>query len=402
MSDELNTVENAPAIEATSDVSPEPQGDIFADANFDKEFGLEPENGQSDESQPDEKVTDPPATRQSEEVTPKQAEEEVKTATADETKTEAEPTDESLKFNEKLNWDDDKVPFREEYKNLKQAYLELAESSVEAQFLGSPNEFKDWMKQKSPTSYNEVGALLAQESAEMQPKEWLEFFAENNPDLLAEIASGREGMTQERLKAELEVLLDEDDDDVQATIEKNRAGVEAKPKETPQEQRVREVLEREERRELTAIQTEVFQPIEREIDSLVSNAGLEYSEQVDWNKFDQLDEEAKFKIMINEFIPFWIGKRVENNPSQRSMQARLEEFINKKDKTSAANLSHPAKIAATNYAGEVLSILTGKKAQTKKAETESPTKQIPQPIVKAANASHQVPQTGAIDWSGAA
>ena len=121
--------------------------DVFADHDFDKEFGLPAEEKPTPDVSPDvTKDPDPPATRQGEEIeregadtTDKSAEGETAKA-PEEDKTEATEPDKEGQFkaNEKLNWDDDKVPFREEFKNLKTAYLELLNDSLEAKFISNP------------------------------------------------------------------------------------------------------------------------------------------------------------------------------------------------------------------------------------------------------------------------
>lgn len=405
MSDELDTATGGdftPDVAGDSSTPDVTSTDVFADNDFSAAFGLEPEVKTADEPAPEViEDTDPPADPPGTEVEPgKEAEAEVE-------KPEAKANADKPEFalNEKLNWDDDKVPFRKEFQNLKAAYLKQLESSPEAQYLNSPQEFAKWMKETSPTSFNEVGGILATESATSHPKEWIEFLANNNPDLMAEIVSGREGMTAERLKAELSVILDDDDEDVQAALEKAKAaGAEnVKPEETPEQKEIREWREERQAQEYQKVVGEVFQPIEEAVDSLVSQAGLEIKESDYKGKnFDSLDEDTKFKVMVNELIPLWIDLRVKQDPKLVSMQSRLEGFLSKKDLTSAKALQHPAQIAATNFVSEFLEIVTGYRAKTKQSETTSPAKTKPPAQVRSAgaNGNGSVP-TGAptkADW----
>jgi hypothetical protein len=393
MSDELD-----PGI---SDAAP--AGDMFADNNFDTEFGLEPEPA-PDQPAPDAPVvTDPPVPRQDAEVTT----EEPPPAVAE--PAEAEPKDESAQTpDEKLNWDTAPKAFRDSYDALKKDYLARAETDVANTYLSAPTEFAKWMKDQSPTSYQEVGTLLATESAETNPKAWLEYFAAEQPDLLAQIATGitdvdtdgKPLMTMERLKAELDEVYD--DDEIAAIIERNKANAPKAVAETAEQKEVREWREERERTQITAIQSEVFQPIEQEIDTLVSTAGLEIKESdYKGKKFSEMDAETQFKFAVNQMLPMWIDLRIKQDPKLVSMQARLEDFIGKKDKTSAAALSHPAKIAATNFASEFISLMTGKRAEAAKAETESPTTTKPKPhVASAGNGNGAVPAlNGAPDWT---
>ncbi len=167
---------------------------------------------------------------------------------------------------------------------------------------------------------------------------------------------------------------------------------------------MREILERDEHQQVTAIQREVFQPIEQEIDALVSEAGLEIKESDYKGKdFATLDGDTQFKVMVNEFISMWIDYRAQRDPKMASLQARLEDLITKKDKTAAASLAHPAKIFATNCANEVLSTLTRVRASAVKSETDIPTPAPPPPrVASAGNGNGLAPANdGPIDWSGA-
>lgn len=405
MSDEL--ADSAPSGDFTPDVSadssPADAGvntDVFADNDFSTEFGLEPEIKTGDEPSPPDvtEVTDPPVTHHDAEVTPQA-----------EAKTEGEkPEDKAdaekqFALNEKLNWEDDKVPFRKEFQNLKAAYMKQLESSPEAQYLNSPQEFAKWMKETSPTSFNEVGGILATESANSHPKEWIEYLAKENADVMAQILSGRPDITAERLKAELSILLDDDDPDVQEALEKARAEAPTdKPTETPEQKEIREWREQRQVEEYKQVVGEVFQPIEEAVDGLISQAGLEIKQSDYQGKnFDSLDEDTKFKVMVNELIPLWIDYRVQQDPKLVSMQSRLEGFLSKKDVTSAKALQHPAQIAATNFVNEFLEIVTGHRAKSKQSETESPAKTKPPAVVRSAGAQSNGVPTGSPtkeDW----
>lgn len=394
--------------DAAPDVSGDsssPDAGAGADAStgltFDKEFGLEPEAPVADPKTPAaEVVTDPPAVQPGTEVKPG---EEVAKPEGDKTPEEkaAEAADkpkDQFTENEKLNWDDDKVPFREEFKNLKQAYLAALETDVTAQFVNEPQKFADWMKETSPTSFNEVGAMLATESANSHPKEWVEYLAKNHPDLIAQAASGREDITAERLKAELSVILDEDDPDVKAALERSTAAPEAeKPAETEEQKRVKEILARDEQQESARVTSEVFQPIETAVNNLVAEAGLEIDRSAYMDKnFDELDEDTQFKAVVNEMIPMYIEHRVSKDPRLVAMQGRLEGFLATKDANgnpkkpdlkSAKTLQHPIQIAATNFTSDFLRIITGAKAKSKLADTKSPANEPPPPMVKGAGAA---------------
>lgn len=372
------TVAEAPVADVAPDGGESATPDVFEGQNFDKEFGLEPE---------DDTVTDPPDSHQVQEAV-KAEEEEVEVDDAPETVAEEpapEPADDTL--SEKLNWDSAPKQFRQEFKELKQAFMELANSSVESQFLTSPSEFKKWMEDTSPTSFQEIGTQIATDSANANPKGWLEYFVANQPDLMAEMLTGREGMTADRLKAELEILLDDDEEDVQAAMEKAKANKVEEPKETAEQKEIREWREEREREKQAAIYKEVAGPIETAINSLVSEAGYEIALDAYKGKdFASFDEDTQFRVMLNEFIPQWIESRFESDAKLRNMQARAQEFLAKGDKQSALQLQHPLKIAATNFAAEALSLLTGRRAKAKQSETASPAQDAPKPMVKTAGA----------------
>lgn len=404
-----DNLSDAPDISVQADAPAESDApetsDDFAELDADAIFGLPKETVNSDEDTTDETVvTDPPASRQSAEVTKEEAADEKPVADAEPTETD----DTTVKFNEKLNWDDDKVPFRKEFKELKDAYLQLAKSDVATSFVSQPDKFAEWMRETSPTSYNEIGTILATESAKANPKQWLEFFAETNPDLMAQIATGRADLTRDRLLAELAYINpDEDEEDIQAKL----AEAEPKPEaaETPEQKEIRELREWREQQQreqesaaVAQVRDTVFQPIEQEVNRLVSEAGLEIKDSAfESQNFAELDEDTQFKVMVNRMLPVWIDYRIAQDARLKSMQSRLEEFVNKRDAKSAANLLHPARIAVTNFTNEFLSVVTGQKAKSKAKELEIPTKPAPKPVIKsAANISGAAfgNDSGAIDW----
>lgn len=405
-------VESAPA----ADVQSAPDFS-FNDADYNQLFGLEPEvketpvaEQSAPTTEPDVKAPDQPATRQGEEPV----------ATPEPEAPKAEESDKDAKDgqfapNEKLNWDTAPKHFREEHKTLKEAFMTLAEGHPQVQYLQDPSAFATWMKETSPTSYTEVGKLLATESAASHPKEWAEYLYEKNPDILAEIVTGKEGMTADKLKAELSLLSDEDEPDVQALIEKQKAtAAETKKEETPQEKQVRELLEKEAAREYQEAFQQVSGPIESAVNELVSQAGLEADfKALQQQDFTKLSEDDQFKFVVNQGIPHWIEQRIQADPRLASMQARMEHFLAVKDEKgnpkkpdvqSAMNLLHPLRIAVTNFTNEYLAAMTGKRAQAKQAEVAPPTQPPPAPPqVKSAGAGQQAftaPPTGEIDWSG--
>lgn len=388
--------------DVSADSSPADAGintDVFADNDFSKEFGLEPEIKTGDEPAPDvTEVADAPANHQGTDVAP-QAEAKPE---GDKPDSEAD-AEKQFALNEKLNWEDDKVPFRKEFQNLKDAYMKQLESSPKAQYLNSPQEFAKWMKETSPTSFNEVGGILATESANNHPKEWIEYLAKENADVMAQILSGRPDITAERLKAELSVILDEDDPDVKEALEKAKAASPTEnPTETPEQKEIREWREQRQAEEYRQVVGEVFQPIEEAVDGLISQAGFEINlTDYQGKNFDSLDEDTKFKVMVNELIPLWIDYRVQQDPKLVSMQSRLEGFLSKKDVTSAKALQHPAQIAATNFVNEFLEIVTGHRAKLKQSETASPAKTKPPAQVRSAGSQSNGIPTGSPtkeDW----
>lgn len=370
--------------------------------DYDSIFGLEPESKQTLESDTDTPdvppAADPPASRQSAEVETDAKGEGDETPDPD-----AKEQPKSRDFNDKLNWDSAPKQFREEFDLLKKDFLELAQNAPEAKFLNDPNGFTEWMKETSPTSFQEIGKTLATESATQFPKEWTEFLLSQNPDIVAELVSGREGMTLDRLKAELDVILDDDDLDVQARLEEMKAaGQKAETPESPEMKELREWREERERQKQHAMLGEVFGPVESAINGLVSEAGLEIDlASIRDKDIGSLSDEERFKVMVNELIPVWIDRRVRATPELASMQARLEEFLNKNDVVSAKRLQHPMRIAATNFAAELIGAFTNARAKTIEAKSAPPTTTAPNPIVKSASAAAiGSPESGEIDWSG--
>lgn len=371
-----------------------PETDVFAGLDTDSIFGLEKEPASSDDTADVTTAPDQPAPRQGESI----ATEDPDSSTEGQGDTTQTKDDTGFKFNEKLNWENgntgSQVPFREEFKALKEEYQRILASSPESQFISSPQDFAAWMKEKSPTSYNQVGALLATESATSHPEQWIDFFLEDasNADLIAKKISGRDDMTAERLRAELEVVLDEDDPDVKAVMERRQAEAKAaetgKPEETPEQKRIRELLEKEERREMAEFRSQVFGPVEKAVNGLISQAGLEIDDSVlDGKSPKDLDPETRFKVLVNDLMPTYIGRRADADPVLKNMQARLAEFEKAKDITSALAMQHAIKIAVTNIASEFLEIITAKRAQAKAEEDIPPTNGSPPPIVRSAGAS---------------
>lgn len=393
MSDELDVTAESSTADVTAEPSPAP--------DFEAMFGLEPEPATEPAPKVAEEVTlddpevaDPPVPHQ---------EEEVKDAPPEEAPAEE---DSAFKFNEKLNWDDgpeSQKQFRAEYKALKQEYLRNLENSVESQFINNPQDFAKWMEEASPTSFNELGALLTTRSAQEAPQAWVDYLLANNPDLLAEKVSGREGMTLERLKGELSFVLDEDDEAVQAALDKFKVPDEAaKTEETPEQKEIREWRQERAQAKHQEVVNEVFQPIENAVNDLVSQAGLEIKPaDYQGKKFEDLDEETRFKVLVNDVvIPNAIEYYVQNDPKLVSMQKRLQDFIAQGDVTSAKALQHQAQIVATNAVAATLEALTGQRAKAKTADTLPPVKEPPKTMVKGAGAAASLP-TGmptADDW----
>jgi hypothetical protein len=379
-------VADAPVIETVADDASvvDAPAELFTVTDFDTDQDLPAEDaGQTAADAP--VVTDPPVARPDAEVTQETAD-----AAA-----QPEKTDDT-QGSDKLNWETAPEKFRGEYKELKQKYLESQENDLGNKFLSSPPEFQEWMKTASPTSYREIGELMATESAQAYPEKWLEYLIAEHPDMVAQMATGRDGLTLERLKAEQEYLLDDDNDNIAAIEERRKTDLAktAKPEETPDQKRVREIIERDEQRETQAITAEVFSPIEEEIDGLVAAAGLEIKE-ADYagKKFHELDDDTKFKVMANQLLPVWIDLRVKENPQLVNIQTRLSQFIKDKDKTSALSLMHGAKIAAANFADEFLELVTGQKAKRAQSDTASPTADPPPPIVKGNGSAAQVEES---------
>jgi hypothetical protein len=415
MSDELNTA-SVPDTSQTSaapaaDVSVSaPSTDTFASLDVEGIFGIPKSDGQVSEPDPDvNKVADPPAPHQSENVAEKQSTEKAAEQPASPDASQTDSQSETGKFQEsdKINWDSAPEQFRNQYQELKKFAENLANSSVEGQYLTQPSEFAKWMKETSPTAYNEVGGLLATESAQAHPDKWIDFLASDpaNADKMAEKISGREGMTMDRLQAELAVILDDDDPDVQAAMEAQKAtkATAQKAPETPEQKRVRELLERDDRQREQEQMSQVFGPIEKEVNSLISEAGLEVDLDAAKDKsFDSLDRDTQFKVMFNTLAPFWIEQRVQSDPKLANMQARLQEFLKQGDVKSALNLQHPAKIAVTNAMRELLGLFTEQRAKAVNAADLPPTTDTPPPTVRGAGvgaiANGNAPVTES-DWT---
>jgi hypothetical protein len=250
------------------------------------------------------------------------------------------------------------------------------------------------MQETSPTAYSEVGSKVATDAIEANPKEWLQFIADKNPDLLAQVATGRDDITKDRLDAEMRVLLDEDDEDVQAAMEaaKQAKEAEATKVETPEQKQIREWQQEREQQKRTEITSRVFEPIYLAVDDIVSQAGYEIKESdvAAGTPFAELSEENQDKVMLNAFIPHWVDMRVKMDPSLMNVQARIEGFIAKGDEQSALNLQHIAKIAVTNFANEVVSTWTGRRTRQKQAETRSPALTTPPAQVKSGTTANDL------------
>ncbi|MBS1793666.1 MAG: hypothetical protein JSS81_07425 [Acidobacteria bacterium] len=393
---------DAPPIDSFSASEASAPDFSFGDADYDTIFNLPPETGQSDGASDDkeapasETVTDPPGTHQAAEVLNKEEEAPADSSSA-KTDTPAKP--DGLRFNEKLNWDDDKVPFRAEYKALKAEYLALKDADPMSNYVNNPSEFAGILKETSPTSYAELGTRLATESAEANPRGWIDYFLETQPDLLAEMVSGRQGMTASRLKAELEFVLDDD-----AVPEKEEP---LPASETAEQKEIRELKEWKAKqdaeahaRQLEGVRNAVFTPIHEAVDVLVSGAGLGIDPAALQGKdFAALDDDTKFKMVVNELMPVYVANRIQSDEKLRSLEARLTEFIEKGDEKSAKALLHPAKIAVTNFASEFLSIMTGQKAKTVKAETRVPDQKKRIPVKSSGLAAGAIDLTSAPDWT---
>lgn len=430
MSDELaNSVaaggDTGASTEATStsaadasQASPAPESnDLFGNVDFSDKFGLEPETSDAPAPVADPLAQGGPATPEdvptpTDTVAPHQGDENVTTPKTD-------PAESAAAQDSKLNWDDEGAPkqFREEFKALKDEYqkaIDPANNWQNAYLTDKPEDFVKRLAETSPTAYQEVGSLIATASAKANPAGWLSFFATENPDVvmkdgskvqfndyIARAISGKPDMTAVRLKAELAVLDAEDEDDVQAAMEKSKPDV-ATPQETPDQKQLREFLEERKQNQLADVKREVFSPIESAVDALISDAGLEIKDDVWQQDFAKLDEETKFKRLVNEMVPVYIDQRIKENPAYVNLQNRLDTFLQKGDKAGAKALQHQAKIIATNYAGELLGILTGYKAKAKQSETEAPVQHAPKPHVPTGgqpSISAPIANNDPVDWT---
>lgn len=405
---DVSTTDVSVSPDSGSNTAPDAGTDIFADANFDKAFGLEPEGEPQEPATDVSKDSEPPVSRQDakvENTEPKAEGEEAPKADepTDSPKQDA-PQSDPAKESDKLDWSTAPKDFRETHENLKKEFMRLAESSAESRFLTEPTEFAKWMSETSPTSYKEIGSIIATEAANANPQGWIDFFRENHGDLLAKAITGREGMTLDRLQAELSILSDDDDADINAQVEKIKGEREKgkEPDETPDQKRVREILERDERERKDRVRGEVMHPIEQAVDGLVSQAGFEVKPaDIQGKKFADLDADTQFKVAVNRLMPIWISMRMQEDPKLVAMQSQLEKFLENEDATSAKGLMHPAQIAVTNFAGELISLLSQAKAKAVKSETEPPTTDEPQKFVKTASAQSNFSRDdGKIDWSG--
>jgi Skp family chaperone for outer membrane proteins len=375
------------------DAAPSGSGDVFASLDVEGIFNLPKSDGQDTESPDVPQVANPPIPRQDANEVEKQSTEKVaeQPTSPDASQTDTQSSTTGL-ADDKLDWKTAPEQFREKYEALKDWAQGLASESVQGQFLAEPKAFAEWMKETSPTSYNEVGGILATESAQAHPDKWIDFLASTPAvaDMMAERLSGREGMTAERLKAELEVVLDSDDPDVQAAMERQKAeSAEAKkqPIETPEQKEVRQWREEKARENEQKNLAQVFDPIEKEVNSLISEAGLEVDlESVKGKQFSELDADTQAKVFFNSVAAFWIEQRVNADPKLANMQARMQEFLKAGDVKSALNLQHPAKIAVTNAIREALAVYTAQRAKLETASTIPPTTDDPPAIVKGAGA----------------
>lgn len=356
-------------------------------------------------------ATDPPAPRQGDQTAETDA---GPTAAPEDAKSPAPAAPRDAKDDQfdragRINWDDDKVPFREEFQRLKEAYLASEGVRLTEQLVTEPAKFADWMQETSPTAYAELGAKLSTESADRYPDEWIDYIAQKNPDLLAAKVSGREGMTMERLRAELAVLTDEDDPDVQRKLEEQKAeggkDAAAKPEETEEQKLIREFREEREAKARQEASNVVFAPIEKSVNALVSQAGLEVNlDEFAGKDLSALGEDDAFKVLVNRLIPVYIGIKADSDPRMKAMQARMEQLIAAKDANGLRALQHPAEIFATNATAEFLAIVTGHRAKAKSKEFTPPDPEKPKPLVRSAGAATGLTGTddlsGPIDWSG--
>lgn len=269
-----------------------------------------------------------------------------------------------------LNWDDDKVPFREEYKELKKKVVELESNSLSNDFLTDVSGFKSKIQELSTSQYLALTTELATESAEANPAGWVDYFIQTNPDLLAQKLTGDNKMTAERLRAEREILKDDD----LADWADDKGSKQPDPnadKYSEMEKKLNDIEQREKAQATQALFGEVFQKIAEPADALINEAELVVSPT-------DTPEDKEWKEEVNFSINQRVSYLLETDPKIAHIAAKAREFIEKGDKAGASNLIRPIQAYVEAETARLIKVHTNRRATNHSAITE--TKQPPKAL----------------------
>lgn len=367
----FNSVESAAATDniTQNESSSDPNTTTLSSEEGAEPDAIDPSSPQNEEGQPADEHTS------LEQATSPLADADSAGDQTDDTATEAANTDEDtqkaetsteskLPFEEKANWDDEGAPqrFRQEYKQLKQAYLELLDSNPAHTLLENPDKFLEWMGSTSPTATQEVASKIVSASLDAYPEQWVAALAEKHPQVLAKFVSDGKISSLDKLKEELEWVDPEEPQDA-ADAETKTQQAAAKEKEAQTTPPSFDPLS-------TPLGQQLLSPIVQTVDSLVAEAGYEIDpKQFEGKKFDELPQDLKRKLVVNQLVPMWVEHRISNTPQTKNLENRIKAFIAAGDETSAKALLHPAKVAITQFVEELLSIL-GPAADSAKNNTQ--------------------------------
>lgn len=353
--------------ETAQDTSFSESDSYFNDADIQSALGVE-----SDVTE----AADPPASSSAE--VENEETEDVKTSPESDSQTQPE-TETVAEQPKTLNWDDDKVPFREEYKQLKKEFLELKENSLDHAFLTDVSGFKSKIQELSTSQYAALMTELATESAEGNPAGWVDYFIQTNPDLLAQKLTGDPTMTAERLNAEREIL--KDDDLAEWVDDKGSKEKQSDPnahKYSEMERKLQEIEQREKAQATQALFGEIFQKIAEPADALINEAELTI-------KADDTPEDKEWKEEVNFSINNRVSYLIETDPKISHIAAKAREFIEKGDKAGASNLIRPIQAYVEAETARLIKVYTNRRAHLHSAITE--TKQPPKTLTAKTAAS---------------
>lgn len=338
--DNLPTVETAATTTTDSDDSFDLSNEDIEDA-----FGISKEKPESKEEIPLEVPLPDDAEKPTESVTETpETDVEIDTAIKSETKVDERVDD----------WKDaDSLKeFRDLYETNKKELISLKKNSFEQLYLVDAAKAAEILKEKSPTQYEALVQIAANEAAVANPAGHIEFYIEHYGDLVAQKLFGDENLTKNRALAERETV----DPELFDTWEDTGAPPSLDTPEKLELERLRKMSGEREQSELQfkqqTLEQKIAAPITDTVDRIVRDAGLEVLAT------DTPRQKAFKEILNTKIFPNYIANELATDQAIAPVFNQVNSFIQKLDEKGATELQFTLANYVEDKAEELASYFT--------------------------------------------